>query len=102
MSRRRRLICLKENEVIKENPFAMEEIVEEIIEDIIETTDREEKEDIRVVCVNTKEVFEDNKDASEKTGVNAGAIKRCCEGETKSAGKDEEGNKLVWKYLKDM
>ena len=60
------------------------------------------EEDERVICVNTNEIYENNKVASEMTGVSAGAIKRCCNGDTKSAGKDEEGNKLVWKYVKDL
>lgn len=29
-------------------------------------------------------------------------IIKCCKGEIKSAGKDENGNKIYWKYLKDI
>ena len=59
-------------------------------------------EDERVICVNTGEIFADNKEAGEKMDVSAGSIKRCCNGDTKSAGKDKDGNKLVWKYVRDL
>ncbi len=102
-------------EEIKE--VAEEEIKEVIIEEIliepmiyeIKTPDYMEyemdfrkEEDERVICINTNIEYENNKIASELTGVHSGAIKRCCNGDTKSAGKDEEGNKLVWKYVKDL
>lgn len=95
---------------------AVEEVVEEEIE-LVECIEgakmviTEEKlmseesieiEDERVVCVNTGEIYIDNKEASEQTGINASSIKKCCNGNAKSAGKDENGEKLVWKYLKDL
>ena len=87
-------VILTPPEIIYEEDVAEEEI---IIEPIVIL-----EEDERVICVNTNEIYENNKVASEMTGVSAGAIKRCCNGDTKSAGKDEEGNKLVWKYVKDL
>lgn len=55
-----------------------------------------------IVCENTMEIYKDNKDASYKMGVNATSIKKCCNGSSKSAGKDDDGNKLIWYYVKDL
>lgn len=55
-----------------------------------------------VICENTLEIYSDNKEASKETGVSASGIKKCCNGNSKSAGKDENGNKLTWKYCKDV
>ena len=79
----------------------------EVIEQINEVVKLDSVIDIEitdntVVCINTMKFYKDNKEASEETGVSAGSIKRCCKGDTKSAGKDAEGNKLVWKYAKDL
>lgn len=60
------------------------------------------EEDERVICINTNEIYKNNKEASKETGVNAGSIKKCCNGNSKSAGKDENGNKLIWKYCRDV
>lgn len=76
--------------------------VEEQVNEVVELKDVIEITDETVVCINTMKFYADNKEASEETGVNAGSIKRCCNGDTKSAGKDTEGNKLVWKYAKDL
>lgn len=65
----------------------------EILEEITEET---------VICENDKSIYKDNKEASELTSVNQSSIKRCCNGDVKSAGKDKDGNKLVWKYLNDF
>ena len=88
-------------EMVEENVpqlIQVEEQVNEVVElkDVVEITDE------TVVCINTMKFYKDNKEASEETGVNAGSIKRCCNGDAKSAGKDTEGNKLVWKYAKDL
>lgn len=88
-------------------PFFSEEekIIEPIVilDDVLEKDIAEElREDERVICLNTEVIYDDYKHASKESGINAGAIKRCCDGATKSAGKDEEGNKLVWKYFKDV
>ena len=80
-----------------------EETEEVLIEPIvIKETDFENEEDERIICINTNVIYENNKIAGEQTGISSGAIKRCCNEDTKSAGKDEEGNKLVWKYVKDL
>lgn len=46
----------------------------------------------RVLCIDTGEVFDNAKEASEKTGANPSAIIRCCNGNCKKAGK------LGWRY----
>ena len=53
----------------------------------------------KVVLLNTGETFDYIKQASEKYNVAWQSISACCRGRLKSAGKDENGNKLVWKYL---
>ncbi len=87
---------IKEEELLLTPPELIgdEKVIEPIV--IIEEIDE------RVICINYDVVYKDNKEASELTGVSASAIKRCCNGEIKTAGKDEDGNKLVWKYVRDM
>lgn len=93
------------SELINISECVVEIIDEEKVEEKIEEeVNKEEQKDLSeaVICLNTNEIYADNKEASEKTGVNAGSIKRCCNGDIKSAGKDKDGNKLVWKYLRDL
>ena len=80
-----------QSEVIEHDETGVKKIVSE-----------DEVLDERVICLNTNEIFADNKEAGEKMDVSAGSIKRCCNGDTKSAGKDKDGNKLVWKYVRDL
>ena len=99
---------MSKEEVSKDvQPFfsEKEKIIEPIVilDDVLEKDIAEElREDERVICLNTGVIYDDYKHASKESGINAGAIKRCCNSTTKSAGKDEEGNKLVWKYFKDV
>ena len=80
----------------------VEKTVEPIVIEFVEELEKVEVIDERVICLNTEVIYDDYKHASKETGVSMGAIKRCCDGATKSAGKDEEGNKLVWKYVRDI
>ena len=80
----------------------VEKTVEPIVIEFVEELEKVEVIDERVICLNTEVIYDDYKHASKETGVSMGAIKRCCDGATKSAGKDEEGNKLVWKYIRDI
>lgn len=80
----------------------VEKTVEPIVIEFVEDLEKVEVIDERVICLNTEVIYDDYKHASKETGVSMGAIKRCCDGATKSAGKDEEGNKLVWKYVRDI
>ena len=106
--RNRRILSMKKESqpIFSEEEKVVEPIVIKEIEEKFDYMEAEndfkEEVDERVICINTEVIYEDYKDASEKTGVNMGAIKRCCDGSTKSAGKDEEGNKLVWKYVRDI
>ncbi len=99
-------IPIEEEEVIEViEPTELINVSECVIEVVNEEeVSKVEEEDLSeaVVCLNTNEIYADNKEASEKTGVGAGSIKRCCNGDIKSAGKDKDGNKLVWKYLRDL
>lgn len=53
----------------------------------------------KVMLVNTGKIFNTVTEASNKYNVHRSAIAKCCRGEYKFAGKDEEGNKLIWKYI---
>ena len=54
---------------------------------------------IKVRLVNTGEIFESVKSAGNKYGVADTHISACCRGKRMSAGKDCDGNKLVWQYV---
>ena len=53
---------------------------------IIEEESNKSEEDKKVICLDTGIVYENSKDASTRTGANAGAITRNCKGYTKRAG----------------
>lgn len=59
------------------------------------------KEPKKVICVNTGEIFDSTHEASIKTGVSQSKISLVCNRKRLSAGKDEKGNKLVWRFLDD-
>ena len=52
-----------------------------------------------VICLNTEVIYESIREAERQTGVDHRSISACCRGKQKTAGKDENGNKLEWKYL---
>lgn len=52
----------------------------------------------KVICITTGEIFDSIKEASRQTGANQSHIVECCRGKRKSAGKDKDGNKLIWEY----
>lgn len=54
---------------------------------------------VKVICLNTGEIYESINAAKRITG--AEHIGDCCAGRIKSAGKDEDGNALIWRYLKN-
>lgn len=51
-----------------------------------------------VVLINTGEVFCCIQDAAEKYNLHSTHISACCRGKRQSTGKDENGNKLRWRY----
>lgn len=55
----------------------------------------------KIILLNTMEIFDYIKQAEEKYKVYHQHISKCCRGELKSAGKDENGNKLIWMYYED-
>lgn len=54
-----------------------------------------------VICITTGKIYESCLDAERQTGVANQNISECCHGKRKSAGKDENGNKLVWRYYNE-
>ena len=55
----------------------------------------------KVICITTGKIYESIREAERQTGIAQPNITKCCKGIYESAGKDENGNKLVWKYLED-
>lgn len=56
----------------------------------------------KVVCLNTGEIFDGLVYAAEKYHFKKGSgISACCQGRYNFAGTDENGNRLVWRYLSD-
>ena len=52
-----------------------------------------------VICLNTKKVYSSINEAYRDTGANH--IEDCCTGKLKSAGKDENGIALIWRFFED-
>lgn len=58
---------------------------------------------IKVVCVNTKQIFDTIVEAGKFYGIDSTGIKDCCDGIAYSAGKDlNTSEKLFWMYLKEF
>ncbi len=55
----------------------------------------------KVICLNTKEIFNSATIASKTLGVNHSKLCMCCRGERNNCGMDSNGNKLKWMYYKD-
>lgn len=55
----------------------------------------------QVICITTGNEFNSIIEASKYYNVNKGSVRMCCQNKLKSAGKLEDGTKLVWMYLKD-
>ena len=52
-----------------------------------------------VLCKSTGEIFSSIKDASQYYNIKHSGIIACCNGKQKSAGKSNDGIKLVWQYI---
>lgn len=56
----------------------------------------------KVICLNTKQVFDSGIDAQNWCNTSSKAICKCCRGESKTSGKHPiTGEKLRWMYYKD-
>ena len=56
----------------------------------------------KVICVNTREIFNYIKEVENKYNISSSSITQCCKNKRKSAGKHPvTGEKLVWRYLND-
>ena len=53
----------------------------------------------RIICINTGKIYNTIKEAQKETGVDSGSISKCCHKKRKSAGKDENGNPLIWRII---
>lgn len=57
--------------------------------------------DNRVICLNTLDIFESIKKASEYYKCDKSVLAKCCKGKRKSCGKDNKGKALHWSYYND-
>ena len=64
-------------------------------------TNYKNKNEKVVICITTEETYKSITEASKQTGVNLSGISACCRGKHKSAGKDENGEPLVWMFYED-
>lgn len=55
----------------------------------------------KVICENTGIVYESIQAAARATGIVNSNIGACCNGRRKSAGKDKNNNKLIWRFYDD-
>ena len=67
---------------------------------------REVEENLRtakrkVICVNTLEIFDDSGMASKKYNVSRSNIMRCCRRDRKYAGRLDNGDWIVWRFLSE-
>lgn len=60
-----------------------------------------EKSKVKVVLLNTREVFESAEIAAKEKGTDRSSLLKCCKGILLSSGKDSEGNKMVWRVYED-
>ena len=58
-----------------------------------------EANSIKVICLNTGEIFNSISEAGRKMGVPQANISKCLKGERKSAGKMPNGDKIYWKRI---
>ncbi|NRU52446.1 NUMOD4 domain-containing protein [Clostridium beijerinckii] len=59
------------------------------------------RETYKVRCITTGKEFDSINQANIYYGIQAGSIARCCKGIRKSAGRLEDGTKLIWEYIND-
>lgn len=71
--------------------------------DIQELIENDHKNNRKVICLNTKQVFKNVTSATKHYGFKSkSSISACCKGKTKTAGKDTNtGEKLKWMYYED-
>ena len=83
-----RLCWMYYNEYLNLNDIQIEEILNK---------NRGGNNKVKVICLNTKEVFNSTTEASKKYGITRTSISRCCKGENKTAGKINN-KKAIWMY----
>lgn len=90
-----RIIWVDKNDYI---PMTYDEVLKKLKEF---ETERREKNQRKVQCITTGEVFESMKDACKKYNLNASYLSAHCR-RTRAKngyGYDDKGNKLMWKYV---
>ena len=84
--RNKNFICEEEHApLVEKEPVPLVEEEPVVVENMPDDTRK-------ILCIDTGEVFNNAKEAGEKTGANPSSIIRCCNGNCKKAGK------LKWRY----
>ena len=89
-------------EVSEQHIEEIEEAVEEIKMISFESIDEYDESKLRIYCVQTEEIFNNNQEILDKYGVSKSSVTRCCRGSLKKAGKvtvDGEELNAVWRYI---
>ena len=82
--------------------LSKEEIDQILKEAFIEANQKKKvHNEIKVICLNTLEIFKSATDAGEKLHIDNSSILKCCKGKIKSCGKDKNGNKLKWMFYNE-
>ena len=84
--RNKNFVCEEEHTpLVEEEPVPLAEEESALVKNV--------PDDMRkILCIDTSEVFDNAKEAGEKTGANPSSIIRCCNRNCKTAGK------LKWRY----
>lgn len=93
-------------EVIEHQAEIKEEQIEEVVEQIeiipFESLGEYNESELRIYCIQTEEIFNNNQEVADKYGISKSSVTRCCRGSLKKAGKvvvnGEELN-AVWRYV---
>lgn len=89
---------------------AFEDNIDLISKDLVQKTKEKtikeqqkvnKRETYKVRCVTTGKEFPSINQANIYYDVKVGSIARCCKGIRKSAGRLEDGTKLIWEYIND-
>ena len=84
--RNKNFVCEEEHAPLVEEPIPV------VAEDEPVVVENMPDDMRKILCIDTGEVFNNAKEAGEKTGANPSSIIRCCNGNCKKAGK------LKWRY----
>lgn len=75
---------------------------EEIEEKIKRANRLDDKFNRFIICLNTLKIYKNMQTASDEMGVDRTSISKCCDHHRKSAGKLQDGTRLIWMRLEEF